>query len=101
MAALKPAFAGLGATAFDDVILQRYPDVEFVDHVHHAGNSSGIVDGAAGVLIGSREAGEALGLKPRARIKGTASIGSDPSIMLTAPALISRKLRRSPLSSCA
>lgn len=92
MAALKPAFAALGAAAFDDVILQRYPDMEFVDHVHHAGNSSGIVDGAAGVLIGSREAGEALGLKPRARIKGTASIGSDPSIMLTAPALISRKL---------
>ena len=61
-------------------------------HVHHAGNSSGLADGAAGVLIGAREAGEALGLKPRARIRGAASIGSEPSIMLTGPALVTEKL---------
>lgn len=92
LAALKPAFAAMGEAAFDAVAIQRYPDVEFVNHVHHAGNSSGIVDGAAAVLIGTLEAGEALGLKPRARILGGASIGSEPSIMLTAPAAVSKKL---------
>lgn len=90
--ALKPAFADMGAAAFDAVVIQRYPQVEAINHVHHAGNSSGIVDGAAGVLIGTREAGEAAGLKPRARILGSASIGSEPAIMLTAPADVSRKL---------
>src|SRR5262249_7908073 len=64
----------------------RYPDVERINHVHHAGNSSGIVDGAAAVLIGTKEIGQKLGLKPRARIRAFASIGSEPSIMLTGPA---------------
>jgi acetyl-CoA C-acetyltransferase len=73
-------------------VIQRYPQVERVNHVHHAGNSSGIVDGAAGVLIGSREAGKAMGLKPRARVKGMATIGSEPSIMLTAPSAVAEKL---------
>jgi acetyl-CoA C-acetyltransferase len=94
LAALSPSFEGMGGMAFDDVVKQRYPEVERVNHVHHAGNSSGIVDGASGVLIGSREAGEALGLKPRARIKGFASIGSEPSIMLTGPSLVTEKLLR-------
>lgn len=89
---LNPSFAMMGEMAFDAVINQRYPEVERVKHVHTPGNSSGIVDGAAGVLIGSLEAGQALGLKPRARIKGAASIGSEPSIMLTGPEYVSRKL---------
>ncbi|MHB1220204.1 MAG: acetyl-CoA C-acetyltransferase [Alphaproteobacteria bacterium] len=86
LAALEPSFAQMGAKAgFDDVAMLRYPDVERITHVHHAGNSSGIVDGAAAVLIGTKEAGERLGLKPRARIRAFASIGSEPSIMLTGP----------------
>jgi acetyl-CoA C-acetyltransferase len=76
---------------FDAVIMQRYPEVEKVTHVHHAGNSSGIVDGAAGILIGTKEMGERLGLKPRARIKAMASIGSEPSIMLTGPEFVTAK----------
>jgi acetyl-CoA C-acetyltransferase len=92
LAALNPSFEQMGAMAFDDVVKQRYPEVEKINHVHHAGNSSGIVDGASAVLIGSKEMGEALGLKPRARIKGFASIGSEPSIMLTGPALVTQKL---------
>ena len=92
LGALKPAFATAGETLFDAVVTQRYPEVERVAHVHHGGNSSGIVDGAAAVLIGSREAGEAQGLKPRARIRGTASIGSEPSIMLTGPEKVTAKL---------
>jgi acetyl-CoA C-acetyltransferase len=92
LAALNPSFTGMGEMAFDAVVTQRYPQVEKVNHVHHAGNSSGIVDGAAGVLIGSKEMGEALGLKARARIKGAASIGSEPSIMLTGPSLVTEKL---------
>ena len=92
LASLNPSFTGMGEMAFDAVVTQRYPQVEKVNHVHHAGNSSGIVDGAAGVLIGTKEMGEALGLKPRARIKGAASIGSEPSIMLTGPALVTEKL---------
>ncbi|HRD45239.1 MAG TPA: acetyl-CoA C-acetyltransferase [Caulobacter sp.] len=92
LASLSPSFTMPGEMAFDAVVQQRYPQVEKVNHVHHAGNSSGIVDGAAGVLIGSKEMGEALGLKPRARIKGAASIGSEPSIMLTGPALVTDKL---------
>lgn len=87
LAALEPSFAQMGAKAgFDDVAVLRYPDVERINHVHHAGNSSGIVDGAAAILIGTKEAGERLGLKPRARIRAFASIGSEPSIMLTGPA---------------
>jgi len=92
LASLSPSFTMPGEMAFDAVVQQRYPQVEKINHVHHAGNSSGIVDGAAGVLIGSKEMGEALGLKPRARIKGAASIGSEPSIMLTGPSLVTEKL---------
>jgi acetyl-CoA C-acetyltransferase len=88
---LKPAFEGIGVAAFDAVIKQRYPELETINHVHHAGNSSGIVDGAAGVLIATREKGEALGLKPRARFVATASIGSEPSIMLTGPVAVTKK----------
>ncbi|RYG12942.1 MAG: acetyl-CoA C-acetyltransferase, partial [Caulobacteraceae bacterium] len=89
---LNPSFAMMGEMAFDSVINQRYPEVERVNHVHTPGNSSGIVDGSAGVLIGSLEAGQALGLKPRAKILGGASIGSEPSIMLTGPEYVTRKL---------
>ena len=92
LGALNPSFAMPGEMAFDAVITQRYPQMERVNHVHHAGNSSGIVDGAAGVLVGTKEMGEALGLKPRARIKGAASIGSEPSIMLTGPAPVTEKI---------
>ena len=92
LAALNPSFEAYGTMAFDDVVKQRYPEVEKVKHVHHAGNSSGIVDGSAGVLIGTKEMGQALGLKPRAKIRGFASIGSEPSIMLTGPALVTEKL---------
>ncbi|MGR4865439.1 acetyl-CoA C-acetyltransferase [Caulobacter sp. LARHSG274] len=92
LASLNASFAGMGEMAFDAVAQQRYPQIEKVNHVHHAGNSSGIVDGAAGVLIGSKAIGEALGLKARARIKGMASIGSEPSIMLTGPSLVTEKL---------
>ena len=92
LASLNASFQGMGEMAFDAVAQQRYPQVEKVNHVHHAGNSSGIVDGAAGVLIGTKEMGDALGLKARARIKGMASIGSEPSIMLTGPSLVTEKL---------
>ncbi|MET0546496.1 MAG: acetyl-CoA C-acyltransferase, partial [Caulobacterales bacterium] len=87
LGALEASFKAQGEfmPGFDAVILQRYPEVEAVDHVHHAGNSSGIVDGAAAVLIGSKNIGRKLGVKPRARIVGAASIGSEPSIMLTGP----------------
>jgi acetyl-CoA C-acetyltransferase len=91
LAALKPAFVEFGAMGFDSVAIQRYPQVEALNHVHHAGNSSGIVDGASAVLLGEPKAGKALGLKPRARIRSYASIGSEPCIMLTAPADVSRK----------
>ena len=92
LASLKPAFAMMGDQAgFDDVAIQKYPEVEAIDHVHTAGNSSGIVDGAAAVLIGSSEAGEKMDLKPRARIRSFASIGSEPTIMLTGPAPASLK----------
>ena len=94
LASLNPAFATVGEMAFDSVAIQRYPQVERVNHVHHAGNSSGIVDGAAGVLFGSKEMGEAMGLKPRARVRGMASIGSEPCIMLTGPSLVTQKLLR-------
>ena len=94
LAGLKAAFTDLGETmpGFDYVALQKYPEVEKINHVHTGGNSSGIVDGAAAVLIGSREMGDALGLKPRARIKGMASIGSEPTIMLTGPSFVTEKL---------
>ncbi|MAP96256.1 MAG: acetyl-CoA acetyltransferase [Ponticaulis sp.] len=92
LAGLNPSFTGLGGMGFDEVVKQRYPEVEAINHVHHAGNSSGIVDGASAVLFGTKEMGEALGLKPRARIKGFASIGSEPAIMLTGPAPVTEKL---------
>lgn len=92
LGALSPSFTMMGDMGFDAVIKQRYPEVEKVNHVHTPGNSSGIVDGASAVLIGSKEMGEALGLKPRARIKGFASIGSEPSIMLTGPAEVTKKV---------
>ncbi|HLT92815.1 MAG TPA: acetyl-CoA C-acetyltransferase [Woeseiaceae bacterium] len=93
LAGLKPSFAVLGEQAgFDAVAIQKYPQVERIEHVHTPGNSSGIVDGAAAVLIGSRQAGENLGLRPRARIRGFASIGSEPTIMLTGPAPSAEKV---------
>jgi acetyl-CoA C-acetyltransferase len=88
---LKPAFDQLGAMGFDALALQRYPHVERIDHVHHAGNSSGIVDGAAAVLIGSEAAAKTHGLKPRARIVSVALSGADPTIMLTGPMPATRK----------
>ena len=91
LAALNPSFAGMGAMGFDEVIKQRYPELEAINHVHHAGNSSGIVDGAAAVLFGSKAMGEKHGLKPRARIKTMASIGSEPGIMLTGPTYVTQK----------
>jgi len=93
MASLEPSFVAMGELGgFDAVAMQRYPDVEEMVHVHHGGNSSGIVDGAAGVLLGTREAGNAMGLKPRARIRAFGSIGSEPCIMLTGPALVTEKV---------
>jgi len=84
---------------FDHVALQKYPELEKINHVHHAGNSSGIVDGAAAVLIGTKEAGEAMGLKPRARIKAFAEIGAEPTIMLTGPEFVAAKaLKRAGMS---
>ncbi|MDH6576024.1 acetyl-CoA C-acetyltransferase [Kitasatospora sp. MAP5-34] len=92
LAGLKPSFAGIGeAGGFDAVALQKYHWVEQIDHVHHAGNSSGIVDGAALVAIGNREIGERYGLRPRARIVSAAVSGSEPTIMLTGPAPATRK----------
>jgi len=77
---------------FGAVAIQAHPEIEVIDHVHHAGNSSGIVDGAAAVLLGTKEAGQAAGLKPRARIKAFANIGSDPALMLTGPVDVTKKL---------
>jgi acetyl-CoA C-acetyltransferase len=92
LAGLNPAFAIMGDQAgFDDVALQKYPEVEAINHVHTAGNSSGIVDGAAAVLVGSAAAGQRMGLEPRARIRAFASTGSEPTIMLTGPAPASLK----------
>ncbi|MEU6235369.1 acetyl-CoA C-acetyltransferase [Kitasatospora sp. NPDC047058] len=92
LAGLKPSFAAIGdAGGFDAVALQKYHWVEAIDHVHHAGNSSGIVDGAALVAIGNRQVGERYGLRPRARIVSAAVSGSEPTIMLTGPAPATRK----------
>jgi acetyl-CoA C-acetyltransferase len=91
LAMLKPAFPALAATGFDRVVRERYPQVEEIDFVHTGGNSSGIVDGSGAVLIGNASLGEAAGLKPRARIRAWASIGSEPTIMLTAPAEVAAK----------
>ncbi len=93
LGALNPSFVGIGLQmpGFDYVAIQKYPAIERINHVHHAGNSSGIVDGASLVLVGSKEAGEAMGLKPRARIKAFAEIGSEPTIMLTGPEFVAAK----------
>ncbi|MGC4365529.1 acetyl-CoA C-acetyltransferase [Hydrogenophaga sp. R2] len=91
LASLKPAFEQLGAMGFDAVALQRYPQVERILHVHHAGNSSGIVDGATAVLVGSEAAGRTHGLTPRARVVSVALSGADPTIMLTGPMPAARK----------
>jgi acetyl-CoA C-acetyltransferase len=91
LAGLKPAFADMGGMGFDSVALTRYPQVERIHHVHHAGNSSGIVDGAAAVLVGNEAAAKAHNLTPRARIVATALSGADPTIMLTGPMPATRK----------
>jgi acetyl-CoA C-acetyltransferase len=92
LAALQPSFAQIGELGgFDAVAIQAHPEVEFVNHVHHAGNSSGIVDGAAAVLVGNKEAGDKIGLKPRARLRAFANIGSDPALMLTGPIDVTKK----------
>ena len=92
LAKLNPAFIQMGQLGFNSVAIQRYPEVEKIEHVHHAGNSSVIVDGASAVLVGTKEIGEELGLTPRARIVGFASIGSEPTIMLTGPAPSAEKV---------
>jgi acetyl-CoA C-acetyltransferase len=96
LAGLKPAFKDMGETmpGFDKVALMKYPHLERINHIHHAGNSSGIVDGAAAILIGNAEFGKAHGLKPRARIRATAKIGTDPTIMLTGPVPVTEKILR-------
>jgi acetyl-CoA C-acetyltransferase len=93
LGALKPSFAAIGEQGgFDAVAQMRYPQVESINHVHTAANSSGIVDGAAAVLIGSKRFGAKSGLKPRARVRAFTSIGTEPAIMLTGPAIVTRKL---------
>jgi acetyl-CoA C-acetyltransferase len=91
LAKLEPSFAAIGAMGFDATALRKYTAVERIEHVHHAGNSSGIVDGAALMLVGSREAGARAGVTPRARIRSMAVVGSEPTIMLTGPAPACRK----------
>jgi acetyl-CoA C-acetyltransferase len=91
MAKLEPSFAMMGQMGFDATALRRYTTVERIRHVHHAGNSSGIVDGAALMLVGTQEAGRKAGLKPRARVRAAAVIGSEPTIMLTGPTPACRK----------
>src|SRR6516165_5914033 len=92
LAALQPSFVQIGELGgFDAVAIQAHPEVEFVNHVHHAGNSSGIVDGAAAVLVGNKEAGGKIGCKPRAWVRAFANIGSDPALMLTGPIDVTKK----------
>lgn len=93
LGSLNPSFVAMGQMmpGFDFVALQKYPELEKINHIHHAGNSSGIVDGAAAVLIGTKEMGDALGLKARAKIKSFAEIGSEPTIMLTGPEFVAAK----------
>lgn len=88
---LNASFAMMGEMGYDAVALQKYPHVEAIDHVHHAGNSSGIVDGASLVLLGTKEKGEAMGLKPRARVVSAALVGTEPTIMLTGPGPATKK----------
>src|SRR5205814_8055352 len=93
LAQLQPSFVQMGQMyGFDAVAVQAHPEVEAVDHVHHAGNSSGIVVGAAALLIGSKEAGAKAGLKPRMRVRAFANIGSEPAIMLTGPVDVTKKV---------
>ncbi len=93
LAALQPSFVQMGELGgFDAVAIQAHPEVEFVNHVHHAGNSSGIVDGAAAVLVGNKEVGKRAGLEPRARVRAFANIGSDPALMLTGPIDVTKKV---------
>jgi acetyl-CoA C-acetyltransferase len=94
LSALKPAFREMGEMmpGFDQIALMKYPHLERIAHIHHAGNSSGIVDGAAALLIGNAAFGQAHGLKPRARIRATAKIGTDPTIMLTGPVPVTEKI---------
>ncbi|MEP3333710.1 acetyl-CoA C-acetyltransferase [Sedimentitalea sp.] len=94
LGALNASFAMMGEQmpGFDKIALMKYPHLERINHIHHAGNSSGIVDGAAAVLIGNKEFGEKHGLTPRARIKATAKIGTDPTIMLTGPVPVTQKI---------
>jgi acetyl-CoA C-acetyltransferase len=94
LSALKPAFKEMGEMmpGFDQIALMKYPHLERIEHIHHAGNSSGIVDGAAALLIGNAEFGKAHGLTPRARIRATAKIGTDPTIMLTGPVPVTQKI---------
>lgn len=89
--ALPPAFAAMGEMGFDEMAMHKYPEVEQIEHLHTAGNSSGIVDGAALVVIGDKAKGEGMGLKPRARIRSVANVGVEPTIMLTGPAPAARK----------
>lgn len=94
LGSLNPAFQAMGEVmpGFDKIALMKYPHLERINHIHHAGNSSGIVDGAAAVLIGNKEFGEKHGLKPRAKIRATAKIGTDPTIMLTGPVPVTEKI---------
>jgi acetyl-CoA C-acetyltransferase len=94
LGALKPSFKDMGEVmpGFDNIAMLKYPHLDHINHVHHAGNSSGIVDGASAILIGNKEFGEAHGLKPRARIRATAKIGTDPTIMLTGPVPVTEKI---------
>ena len=92
LAKLKPAFEAIGAMGFDAVALSKYPHVPRIKHVHHAGNSSGIVDGASAVLIGSEQVGKDLGLTPRGRFMASATVGVEPTIMLTGPAPATQKV---------
>jgi len=94
LGSLNPAFQAMGEVmpGFDKIALMKYPHLERINHIHHAGNSSGIVDGAAAVLIGNKAFGEKWGLKPRARIRATAKIGTDPTIMLTGPVPVTEKI---------
>jgi acetyl-CoA C-acetyltransferase len=96
LGSLKPSFKDMGEVmpGFDKIAILKYPHLERIEHIHHAGNSSGIVDGAAAVLVGNRAFGEKYGLKPRARIRATAKIGTDPTIMLTGPVPVTEKILR-------
>jgi acetyl-CoA C-acetyltransferase len=96
LGALKPSFKEQGEImpGFDKIALMKYPHLEAIKHIHHAGNSSGIVDGSAAILVGNRAFGDKYGLKPRARIRSTAKIGTDPTIMLTGPIPVTEKILR-------